>query len=767
MKSQLVEVSVGLAAVLIGAWCSTSAEAQLSPPARDPHDFSVATAPTGSATAPHGLAIEFLLGPHYHGNFAELQVRVRTANGKPSKFDRQLRFHLSKEGASSLTRNHFPIDEVEFTIVLPRGKIELVERHTLLLPEGPWNPYIARITEFGEKLPGTSTLRIGQLSLGGGNSGYASAVPVVLVVDRDARTPRQSRLFPAPPALRPAPVSPLTGDGRLPDLQVLAGAIYRPPDGRVPDVTQVQSVQPDRWDLKSARNWYDQVAQVRRIPINVIHPHALPTQWRWYVPVTLLLVPLDDFRWLAEERPEQFQAIRRWTYMGGNLLLLDADSTAARREVAGRLSLSATPDQWQPVYFDPRDPAVTKQWKKIQLRLFGSQLPPFSPTDPGLDPRSALVTSAGWGRVYAVDLEQMNQSPWNWRAIWLSGPTPPTSIAYAGGGNYHSPSDQYWYGLIPEVGERPVAAFVILITVFSLMIGPVNFWLVHRAGYTRAIMITIPLIGITASALFLTVYVLRDGLQTRGRIRSVTILDQPRSEAFSWSRQSTYAAFAPDGFRVPQGAYVAPVLSPSARYDVKIPFVLEQNGDAETYRGRMVASRKLVQAVVGHVAQTDARLAVGRGTSGKVTVRNRLGCSVSGVVLRDTDGNWHLGQTVRPDARLELAPVSADRATTELRRWYDRWPTEPSSIITEYYSRRLISRLLGTNTPPLTADTLLSERITPFLIEQSVERVLNRSELRPGEYAALVESPPFVPIGVPSDQRTPDLELVIGQWKTP
>jgi len=767
VKSQFVEISIGIAIVLIGTWCSTPARCQLPAPARDPHDFFVATAPSGSAPAPHGLAIEFLLGPHYHGNFAEFRVRVRTANGKPSKVDRKLRFHLSKERPDARTRNHFSIDEIEFTMVLPRGKIETVQQRTLLLPEGPWNPYIARITEFGETLPGTWTLRMGQLSLGDGNSHYASAYPAVLVIARDARTPRQSRFLAAPPSLPLAPFAPTTGDGRLPDLQVLAEAIYHPPDGRAPHMTQVQVVQSDRWNLKSARNWYDQVAQVRRIPINVIHPHALPTQWRWYAPVTLLLVPLNDFRWLANERPEQFQAIRRWTCMGGNLLVLEAGSGPARREVASLLSLPAAPDDWRPVHSDPRDPAITKHWKEIQLSLFGSPLPPFPPTDPRVDPQSALVTSAGWGRVYAVDLERINQSPWNWRAIWLSGPTPPTSIAYAAGGNYHSPSDQYWYGLIPGVSERPVTAFVVVITVFSLVIGPVNFWVVRRAGYPRAIMMTIPMVGMTTAAFFLTAYVLRDGLQTRGRIRSVTLLDQARSEAFSWSRQSTYAAFAPNGFRVPQGTYVAPVLSPSARYDVEIPFVLEQNGDTEIYRGRMIASRKLVQAVVGHVAQTDARLAVGRGTSDNIVVRNRLGCSVSGVVLRDTDGKWHLGQTVRPGARLELVCVSADRATSELRRWYARWPTEPSSIITKYYSRRLISRLLGRNTPSMTADTLLSERIVPFLIEQPVERVLNRGELRPGEYAALVESPPFVPIGVPSDQRTPDLELVIGQWKTP
>ena len=101
------------------------------------------------------------------------------------------------------------------------------------------------------------------------------------------------------------------------------------------------------------------------------------------------------------------------------------------------------------------------------------------------------------------------------------------------------------FGLIPGVGSAPVNSFLVLISLFVVAIGPVNYFLLQRQRKLYLLLITVPLgAGVVTSALFIYALV-SDGLGVRARARSLTRIDQTSGRTVSWSRQSYYAGLAP------------------------------------------------------------------------------------------------------------------------------------------------------------------------------------------------------------------------------
>ncbi|MGI9457636.1 MAG: hypothetical protein ACR2NU_13815, partial [Aeoliella sp.] len=115
--------------------------------------------------------------------------------------------------------------------------------------------------------------------------------------------------------------------------------------------------------------------------------------------------------------------------------------------------------------------------------------------------------------------------------------------------------------LIPDVGLAPVIEFQILITLFVLGIGPLNYWLLKRAGRLHLLVLTVPAAAVLITGGLLAYGLLADGFSTRVRSLSITLLDQDRGEAVSWNRLSYYAAFAPrEGLTFSKETAVYPIL---------------------------------------------------------------------------------------------------------------------------------------------------------------------------------------------------------------
>jgi hypothetical protein len=95
---------------------------------------------------------------------------------------------------------------------------------------------------------------------------------------------------------------------------------------------------------------------------------------------------------------------------------------------------------------------------------------------------------------------------------------------------------------IPGIEGVPARAYLLILIVFSILIGPVNYWFFRRRGQQALVVLSAPLI----SALFIVLlagYVLAgEGLGVRGRAVTFTMLDEARRQAVTRASISLYAA---------------------------------------------------------------------------------------------------------------------------------------------------------------------------------------------------------------------------------
>ncbi len=118
----------------------------------------------------------------------------------------------------------------------------------------------------------------------------------------------------------------------------------------------------------------------------------------------------------------------------------------------------------------------------------------------------------------------------------------------------------FWEFVIPGVGLTPVTQFMVLISLFVLGIGPINYWLLRRWHRLNLLVITVPASAAIVTGALLLYAIIGDGLGVRARVRSFTEIDCRRSgEAVCWSRLSYYAGISPSsGLQFPDDVAVYP-----------------------------------------------------------------------------------------------------------------------------------------------------------------------------------------------------------------
>ena len=733
----------------------------------DPRDRIVvmrATSPVIGSGA-YGLKFELELEPHFERHYSPLTLQVRTASGKPSPFDRRLLFRFYQP--DFFPRHTRIRGETYVSVVLPKGQTEVAVHCTLLLMEDDYFSFVSEAYEQGVLLSGTKKVRIGREGLFRSElaSSRGNNDTTVLVIDRDARPIYRGMLKDSRSGerLQPSPTHS-RGDGHLPDLRWFARALYFSDERDASESQDTEAASTEPWTLDTASRWYVS-EHVWRNTIEVLPPEGLPDEWRWYAQLTLAVISYNELAFLVEHEEARFAALRQWVRMGGHLLVINEGDTRSHQQIAQWLGASRSA-KWSPVVATLEDKEFLDAWSRyLQARSRWIGDVPSLPTpqeSAGFDGSALTKLPVAWGVVYQGEKTELEGSPWYWRALLLAPDAPPRSLSTHCGGGFDDIHDLYWFGMIPGVGTRPVGWFMVLITVVAVLIGPCNLWWASRKRLPLLTMVVAPVISLVATVLFVAIAFLGDGLKTHGRTRSVTLLDQEHSEALSWSHQAVFAPFRPEAFVVPYGDYVVPVMTSEDILDgSKQPITLERRGDQEFFGGSIVATRRLKQSIVGHGTTTKARVGVVVHEGGEVEIANRLGCVLTSLVLRTPDGRWHqVTQEVAPGKRQRLTQVSAEEARATLGRWDTRWPLELSPVFEAYDESYFFESFFSWRP---SRRSVRSRRVD-VLMERPVDRILRRGELQPGEFAAVVSTPPFVPIGVPADRWTPDLELVIGRW---
>ncbi|MBX3464720.1 MAG: hypothetical protein KF830_16240 [Planctomycetes bacterium] len=280
---------------------------------------------------------------------------------------------------------------------------------------------------------------------------------------------------------------------------------------------------------------------------------------------------------------------------------------------------------------------------------------------------------------------------------------PPPSIA-----GWPLPADLLAPQAVPGLGEPPVLAFLVVVLLFAVVVGPVNFLLLRRLRRPLLLLLTVPVCGLGTTLGMLGYGLWHDGLGVRGVVRSWTLLDQARHEATSLAQRTLFAGLSPDALTVAaDGLLVAPWACSRAHAG---PDRWQFDPASQALDGGVLPSRQATPLVSARHGTARQRLRA-RLAGERLDLLLDGGVEPDGeVLLRDHDGRYWLGTGV-------LAPVDAAAAAAALDRW-----------------QRAAARL----TPVLGAEGGAT------VAHHVVHRLLGGRELPPGAYVARTARAPWL-----------------------
>src|SRR5262249_35712172 len=174
-----------------------------------------------------------------------------------------------------------------------------------------------------------------------------------------------------------------------------------------------------------------------------------------------------------------------------------------------------------------------------------------------------IYRHCGLGMVVAARHDRTNvpttvQLPWAW--IYNTLGQPRWQWYQRHGVSLVNPNNDFWKFLIPGIGLAPVRQFQVIITFFVVLIGPITYYLLRKAGKLNLIVIIVPAAALLITGMLFLYAIVADGLSVRVGARSFTQIDQRLGEATCWSWLSYYAGIAPaDGLKFTAETAVIPL----------------------------------------------------------------------------------------------------------------------------------------------------------------------------------------------------------------
>ena len=324
----------------------------------------------------------------------------------------------------------------------------------------------------------------------------------------------------------------------------------------------------------------------------VLEPARLPTTWLGYTSVRAVFLGPAEWQQLKDD---QRTALLTWAACGGDLVFVDGTLDALLP--AG--SVRSTPDGTD-----------------ARAYFFGRIHVPSLQT----------VASVGLGTVLAT-VEKKQDADW---ALPVNSASDWGNVNARG---FRLP--------IPGVGGVPARMYLLILLVFSALIGPVNYWFLKRRGRQVLLVLTTPVISGVFILLLAGYVIAGEGIGVRARAVSFTMLDEARKQAVTRASVSLYAAgMSPSGgLAFARDVAVFPLVRDSRPGEAHMLDLSERQRYAA---GLLDARTPSNLELVGFRAARE-RLAFHRDGA-NVTVVNGFGTRLLALLYRDASNVYSLTQ---------------------------------------------------------------------------------------------------------------------------
>jgi hypothetical protein len=333
----------------------------------------------------------------------------------------------------------------------------------------------------------------------------------------------------------------------------------------------------------------------------ILEPARLPTNWLGFT--SLRAVVIGPKEWEQLTAPQK-DALLTWTACGGDLLFVDGDMSALFP--AGQNPPGGAEDRAVSAYF----------FGRIHR------------------PTSASITATGF--TGALSSAQKLQDA-NW------------ALPVNSAGDWGKIAARGFRLLIPGVDGVPARAYLSILVVFTLWIGPLNYWLLWRKQRQVLLVLTVPLISATFIALLAGYVLAGEGLGVRGRAVTFTMLDQVRKQASTRATMSLYAAgMTPAGglrFARDMAVFTIGPDGTGSREQQMLDLT-----DAQRFSAGVIHARSPTNLEEVGFRPARERLSFSRETGG-VSVVNGLGATITALLYRDGDKLYRLARPLAAGAK--------------------------------------------------------------------------------------------------------------------
>ncbi len=544
----------------------------------------------------------------------------------------------------------------------------------------------------------------------------------------------------------------------------------------------------------------------------------LPDDWLGYAAIDMVVLPLADAVELAADHPTRWEALMQWTAAGGNLLLfglgglepqvlhtLDWDRLVQVDSLLGQPDAQADGTAWLqpdplPILHEATMAAIRLDDEGETLRQRAVMLDSIEAyqsatgrrlTDEQFEHLTAIETSRRlqyrppqatlhfrWrnfllGRVVVVAEPQVfpgSALDWFWmyetalsdRLLWRE------RVAVSN----QRENAQFYDMLVRGAGLAPVTAFRVLITLFVLTVGPLVFLWLWRVQKLHLMILLVPAVSLLMTLALAAYALLADGLGTRIRVRTITVLDQDLGREARWSRLSYYAGLAPaDGLTFSDQTVVLPLVpNPNTPAPSPEKLVVRRDGQQRLASG-WLGARRPTQFVLWESQPTRRRLEVrteaSTGPLPNYLVRNRLGGEIEQLLLRAEDGRlfWH--ESLDPGKTVKLAEAETQRL---LEVWWmafeENEPRLPEGLqggpSTRLFTRSYSSLNYSRRSQSLVVN--LSGNLMETELNSAKLATLGDRYLPPGRYLAVVRDPDYQTTGIAEFPPEEAFHVISGNW---
>ena len=674
--------------------------------------------------------------------------------------DRRLRVVLEPLGIGHLSA-------VSASQVIEIPEKQSSAQATIAVPtSGDWYQLRVHVYEGGSKLNDVS----GPVMTGFfGMRSDAESLPTLLLIDQDvpARAARNQLL-----GTMTVQGSATTDTYNLPDISQLLAELPYTNLGIAPTTTVVSSDAKRLTDLQ-VLTMIAQHGKVQLLPLG-----ELPQRWIDLSCYDIAFVSLADLEKMSRQLPSRRRALVDWLHGGPALVVYGAGDDFSKLAAIEKLLELRPVTQpqgdayrgWTTPDTSDRGRAIVNRQQNVYSSSVSSSGSPVAATSVktrnGVHP-PFVSRPAGLGWVVAIGEEDPfpgNFTDWNW--VINSIPSRHQHWSTRHGISYQSYNQGLWNWYIPGVGAAPVFSFLLLATLFAIVIGPVNYLVLGRIQRLYLLLITVP-VGAAFVTLGLFAYaVLSDGLAVKARIRSFTLLDQQSGRAVSWSRQSYYASLVPSqGLKFPADTIVWPMdEKPLANRQGRSRLVAWEP-DGQRLKSGYLSSRRLTQLMVIRAAKSKGKLTVVEKSNGAAPdVTSSLPGMIEQLVLRDAEGNYFCSSgPVKSAKGAELHPLPPEDARRLIGKIFsDHRPDFPVGYDPVAEARRNNSpwnRMYwgGDSSSAILESSILETSLSQ--LQTSTDKALT-----PGSYLAVMESNGDVPLGVPAVTESQSFHVIVGRW---